>query len=173
MILIESARELNQKEKDLANTVFKNTVSFDNVYIGNRTGLGGAPYTGYEYIDEIVGDRFIIHLGVAGYNDATSDGDISLDFKRKIRNTFIHELVHVWQGKHSKFNGSYQFSSLLSQAWSLISTGERKGAYQYKSGDSWDSYNVEQQAKIVEDWFRNGSKEDDERFKYIKETIRK
>jgi hypothetical protein len=172
MGFFESARSLNQQEKDLANTVFNNSVSFDNVYIGNRTGLGGIPWTETTY-DELEGTRFIIHLGITGYNDATSEAEISSDYKRKTRNIFIHELVHVWQGQHSKIPGSYQASSFLGQIWSLITTGERKSAYQYKAGESWDSYNVEQQAKIVEDWFKNGSKEDDDLFKYVKENIRK
>ncbi len=37
----------------------------------------------------------------------------------------------------------------------------------------WGSYNVEQQASIVEDWFKNGSREDDPRFRYIRDNIRK
>ena len=172
MGFFEDTRSLTQGEKDLAKTVFKNKVSFDNVYIGNRTGIGNAPWTEYEYIDEIVGDRFILHMGPTGYTNAASDALIG---KKKARNVFIHELVHVWQGQHSLLSGSYQLSSAMSQLWAIITTGGRQEAYKYKPGQDWDSYNVEQQAKIVEDWFAKGASESesDDLFRYIRDNIRK
>lgn len=171
--LIEDVRSLRQNEIDLTRTVFQHTISFDNVYLGNRTGLGGAPWTEYNYIDEIVGDRYIIHLGPGGYADATSSANISTDYQKKIRDTLIHELVHVWQGQHSLLSGLYQASSLFSQLGSILRTGSRHDAYRYTPGQDWSSYNVEQQAKIVENWFKNGLSENDQLFRYIRDNIRR
>jgi hypothetical protein len=173
MGLFGDERFLNQREKDLAKTVFKNSISFDNVLLGNRTSPVGAPCTTYKYIDEIVGDYFIMHMGLAAFSDATSTGYISSGYKAEIRSTFIHELTHVWQGQHSWMPGAYQLKSLWSQGCALVTTGDRGGAYRYKSGEAWEAYNVEQQAAIVEDWFKAGLSESDERFKYIKDNIRK
>lgn len=173
MGFFEDVRSLNQGEKDLANTVFKNTISFDNVYLGNRLGLGGVEWAEYQYIDEIIGDRFILHMGVNAYSNATSSGNISSSRAKKIRNAFIHELVHVWQGQHSHLSGGYQASSLLSQAWAIVTGRGRNAAYRYTAGEEWGSYNVEQQASIVEDWFKNGSSESDALFRYIRDNIRK
>ena len=36
----------------------------------------------------------------------------------------------------------------------------------------WDSFGVEEQAQIVEDWFKNGLKSSDPRFHYIRDNIR-
>jgi hypothetical protein len=91
----------------------------------------------------------------------------------RIREIFIHELTHVWQGAHRWLHGSYQVSSLLSQAWSLIRTGDRGNAYDYAAGQDWSSYNVEQQANIVEDWFTSGASSSHPLFRYIRDNIRR
>jgi hypothetical protein len=44
--------------------------------------------------------------------------------------------------------------------------------YRYIPGQSWSSYNVEQQAHIVEDWFKGGEREEDPLYRYIRDDIR-
>ncbi len=80
----------------------------------------------------------------------------------------VHETMHVWQGKNSTFALSYVYNSIYNQCVA-------GNAYDYKSkiGDSWDTFNVEQQASIVDTWFDNGEKESDALFPYIKDHVRK
>lgn len=66
--------------------------------------------------------------------------------------TFIHELVHIWQ--YRKYGSVYISESLWAQRWG--------GGYDYGGFDSLklhypaglSSFNFEQQADIVEDYFR-------------------
>lgn len=81
-----------------------------------------------------------------------------------IRETFIHELTHVWQGFN--FGPWYMLNSLFCQAFML------GFAYDYQPGRDWDDYNAEQQACIVEDWFQNGMSVADPRFPYVQNKIR-
>lgn len=153
------SRALNEDEVRAARGVFEGTIPYRRVVIDDWSGVGGAPYT-----VPGPGDTYIMHLGADGY--ASTAG---------MQATLIHELVHVWQGANHIFNG-YVPSSLLSQGRYLITTGNRDNAYRYSTSDlgrrSWHSYNVEQQASIVEDWFTNGRREDDPRFPYIRNNIR-
>ncbi|MCS6873850.1 MAG: hypothetical protein N2Z23_00785 [Pyrinomonadaceae bacterium] len=79
----------------------------------------------------------------------------------------IHEMVHVLQGEESFFSISYVVNSCFYQ----ILQGRK--AYCYVLGKKWKDYTAEQQAQIIEDWFRNGKMEDDVRRKYIDENLRK
>jgi hypothetical protein len=79
----------------------------------------------------------------------------------------VHETTHVWQGKNSTFALSYVFSSLLHQAL------DGSGAYAYTPGQPWGSYNAEQQASIVEDWFRTGMSTSGPLYPYITDHVRK
>jgi hypothetical protein len=88
------------------------------------------------------------------------------------RETFIHELTHVWQGHHSTFSWQYMVNSMLAQGRALIVHGNRGMAYEFTPGQPWNSYNVEQQAYIVEKWFARGMRTDSELYVYIAENIR-
>jgi hypothetical protein len=79
----------------------------------------------------------------------------------------VHETTHVWQGKNSSFGLSYIFNSLYNQA--LYGSA----AYQYTPGKPWKSYNVEQQATIVTDWFRMGQPPSGPLYPYIVNHVRK
>jgi hypothetical protein len=64
-------------------------------------------------------------------------------------------------------------NSMIAQGHAILTQGDRNRAYDYKPGAPWGDYNVEQQALLVQDWFRNGMGQDDERFHYIADHIRK
>jgi hypothetical protein len=108
--------------------------------------------------------RYVIHAG---------DGYDGMFTKTEDQKTLIHELTHVWQGEHD--TGAYWAFSLMAQAQSA-------NAYAYdhdKLNDDWDSYGMEQQAQIVEDWYGDGMKpydpdtrKGDLRFYFIKTKIR-
>jgi hypothetical protein len=90
----------------------------------------------------------------------------------EVRDTFIHELTHVWQGHHSSFAWAYMIESMVAQGHAIITQGNRNRAYDYTPGEPWENYNVEQQALIVQDWYRNGMSTDDPLFTYIANHIR-
>ena len=100
---------------------------------------------------------YLVNIGPDGFVDASSAA---------IDQTLIHELTHVWQGVHRSHPLAYIFDSLHNQA--------RLGsdAYGYVAGADWSSYGAEQQAMIVEDWYRLGMNEADPMFRYIRDNIR-
>lgn len=161
----ETTRNLSTAEDVLAKSVFLTFLPYGRILIGNQTGVGGAPWTQH------FGGTFTLHVGPVAYADCTSSRSTS--GAGVIRNTFIHELTHVWQGHHSRASGMYQLQSLGAQASALIRTGDRNNAYTYTAGAPWDSYNVEQQAEIVEDWSRSGMSSASPLYPYIRDHIRK
>lgn len=83
------------------------------------------------------------------------------------KHLLVHETAHVWQGANSTLALSYVFSSVLNQG--LYGSG----AYAYTPGQSWRSYNAEQQASIIEDWFRSGQPQSGPLYPYIVNHVRK
>ena len=75
---------------------------------------------------------------------------------------FIHEMTHIWQyGRH--------YFVKLSSAW-----GQTVGdGYAYTPGDSWDDYNVEQQAEIVSRWYAGGMSTGIPEFQYVEKVVRR
>jgi hypothetical protein len=165
MGFFETTRKLSAEERALAEAVFETFLPYGNILVGDRTGIGGAPWT--EHLDGI----FILHMGDVGYLDCTSSQ--SATGVGTICDTFIHELTHVWQGHHAWASGMYQLQSVVAQAKAILRTGSRNNAYVYALGAEWDSYNVEQQAAIVEDWFKDGMSSESPLFPYIRDHIRK
>jgi hypothetical protein len=69
---------------------------------------------------------------------------------KSYQGTFIHEFVHVWQHYHG-------VHKLLGAAWQYVRHGgDYDEAYWYDLADSNDltDYNLEQQAAIIEDFWR-------------------
>jgi hypothetical protein len=112
--------------------------------------------------------RYAINLGnVASSNLASPSptfGLLCADFGR-ICDLFVHEMTHVWQA----FNDSNW--TMARYLWAqTIGAG-----YEYTPGDSWDSYNVEQQAHIVEDWHKykiSSPMLAEDRYPYVRLVIR-
>ena len=158
-----TSRRLRDAEIALARTVFGSSLPYDLIYLCDNTGAWSRPFTN----SEPGGDHYFVHVGPI-YADATStaafdtfsDGTVACRYC----DVFIHELTHVWQGEH---RGGFIWNSLWHQAWD-------KDAYAYTAGAAWSSYNVEQQAHIVEDWFnaRLGNRgAADPRYRYITGNI--
>jgi hypothetical protein len=147
------ARVLDAHEQGFARKVFGPTLpSWDSIAITNGLGGDGRPWTNdgpfFTGSNPMVPNmRYAINLGNVAFKDLTSQGPtlglLCADFGR-ICDLFVHEMTHVWQA----FNDSNwtMGRSLWAQ---LIGAG-----YEYTPGDTWDSYNVEQQAHIVEDWHK-------------------
>jgi len=66
----------------------------------------------------------------------------------------VHEAVHVWQCQQQGW--VYAVRSLKEQAWAWLQTQSRRAAYQYilQPERPLTAYGVEQQAQLLEDYFR-------------------
>jgi hypothetical protein len=106
------------------------------------------------------GSIFVVNLGPDIYPNAAENGKYYRRFGRYDQ-IFIHELTHVWQ--------YYQgYWVILRSAYA-----NKLGAgYKYAPGAPWDSYNVEQQADIVADWYVAHMSSSDIRFAYIERIVR-
>jgi len=164
-----ASRLINQAEITLAQQVFQDQLPYDKIhfasyYLPNNEGVP----TTLASVSSLVPIRslrsYTIYFGPKVFSDGA---DVP-----GTRNTLIHELTHVWQGHHSQFAWEYMINSLLAQGHAILKDGNRNTAYDYAPGKPWGDYNVEQQASIVEDWFRNGMRPDDELFTYITDHIR-
>lgn len=89
------------------------------------------------------------------------------------KKTLVHETTHVWQAKNSWFALSYVVSSVITQLAGLAAGRGVKGNYGYTPGSPWSSYNVEQKADIVMDWFGAGEPTSGPLWPYIRDYVRK
>jgi len=156
-ILSSKRRKLKQPEIDEAKTVFLETINYGLVYIADKLGYGNRPFT-MLHKNITSRDEYTLYMGKPIF-----DADASLDWA-----TFIHEMTHAWQGQNHYISSGYMWNSAVSQAI------DGDTAYDYKPGDMWGEYNVEQQAHLVEDWYDKDHKsEGSPRFYYIQNCIRK
>lgn len=175
-----SARFMSAAEYQIVSRVFGNTLPWrQRIIVTNGAGLQNRPFTiptslirvllgaaasGFlAPITATVGSltTFINLAYLMNVGSAYS----SLDTNQK--GLLVHETTHVWQGKNSTLALSYVFNSCLSQC---IRGG---AAYSYTPGGNWSSYNVEQQASIVEDWFNAGEPSSGPLWGYIDNYVRK
>ncbi|MDX6531728.1 MAG: hypothetical protein QOH41_4018 [Blastocatellia bacterium] len=158
-------RLLTDAEKDLARTVFEETVPYGKVYLSNGRGLGQRAYT---IPHPLHLGSFVIHIGPDIFRDATDSSNVM--FNQTGDSIFIHEMTHVWQG----VNRSTAFDYILDSLYNQIHSGSH--AYDLDAADvgkkSWDKFNAEQQAMIVQNWYVGGMLESDAAFIYIKDNIR-
>jgi len=167
-----ATRPLTQDEIDLARAVFQDNLPYKKIRIADDLGLGDAPWT------DPFGAFFTIHMGPTAFGVGTSTTATAAYNAAKLDETFIHELTHVWQGSHG-CRYAFVGGSVVAQA-----RLGRKRVYNYLPDYPWESYNPEQQAQIVEDWYAGNPIANykatfpamDEKtsplFKYIKDPIR-
>jgi hypothetical protein len=148
------SRVLDKREQDLLLNVFGPTLpSWDSIAITNGLGGSGRPWTNdgpfFRGSNSMVPNmRYAINIGNVAFSDLTSTSatfGLLCDNFGRICDLLVHEMTHVWQA----FNDSNW--TMARSAWAqTVGAG-----YDYTPGDPWDSYNVEQQAHIVEDWHKN------------------
>lgn len=165
-----NARPINKEEEELARKVFQDELPYGRISIANfyLPGNEGTPVTvasGTAVIPIKSLTDYTIYFGPEVFKEGAH---------RHRTHTFIHELTHVWQGHHSRFGWQYMVGSMFHQGLAIIRHGDRNMAYKYDPENlrPWQSYNVEQQANIVEDWFAGGMQESDPRYVYIASNIR-
>lgn len=179
------ARFMNLQEYEIVTRVFGNTLpARQRIIITNGAGLNGRAFTiptslirtilgtaaatmvagpvgllagtASGYLTSFINLAYLMNVGSAYPDMSTSNTDL-----------LVHETAHVWQGKNSSLALTYVFNSCVSQC---IRGG---AAYGYTPGQAWSSYNVEQQASIVEDWFVSGEPQSGNLWGYVDNHVRK
>jgi type VI secretion system secreted protein VgrG len=150
---------MTNKERDAAKLVFHDSINFSKVRVQDDTGLGGSPWTSPP---TPWGQYWVMHVGTTLYTDLAKN--------QNRKTVMIHELTHVWQGQHGV---PYVSNSAAHQAITAILNGGKVAkVYHYTAGGPWRYYSCEQQASIVDDWFRDGCMWTHPNWVYIKENIR-
>jgi hypothetical protein len=164
-----ASRLLKQSEIDLAREVFQDQLPYNKVHIASYflPGNQNTPVT-LASVSSIIPVRslrnYTIYFGPKAFNEGADLPEFD--------DTLIHELTHVWQGYHSGLGWEYMVESMIAQGHAILTKGNRGAAYLYELGKLWDDYNVEQQALIVQHWYKLGMSTDDARYTYIVENIR-
>ena len=156
-----TARNLKQQEGSIANGVFGMSVRLNRVLISDLFLAESRAFVTPRDptpLGLVFGGGFTINVGPSRYPDLTTS--------EKNRKTLVHELVHCWQGQHSPIACSYIFDSLWHRSLN-------ENAYDYVIGEPWESYNAEQQANLVAEWYIQGASETDTRYPYIRDYIRR
>jgi hypothetical protein len=170
-----ATRLLKNSEVEFARQVFEDKLPYGKVYLSDnflpfnketpvRRGTAVTVASASSFLLSRALRSYTIFFGPGPFKKGADDPDFG--------HTFIHELTHVWQGFHGTLGWEYMAQSLLAQGYAVMTLGSRDYAYEYKPGAPWGSYNVEQQAYLVEDWYVRGMSHDDERFPYIANHIR-
>ena len=194
VFLLGTVGSLSLEEERLARSVFGDRLPYGRIWIGKSYLKGAnAPVT----------IATSPRKGAAEYVICWGDPGVYADGAEHVehtRATLIHELTHVWQGHHGFSAMSYMLASVVAQVshgvkdiikkrryrtWDI----HRAQTYLYRMSDigkPWSHFNVEQQARIVEDWCRatgytnsagtfiDGGQmsADDRRYPYIVHNIR-
>ncbi len=170
-------RVMNGAEYAIVSRVFGDTLPYKfRIWITNAAGKDGRaftiptslvatilaiPVTGF--LGGVIGGYVASALNLAYLINVGDDYDKLSGTNQRL---LVHETTHVWQGKNSTFSQSYVYNSVFNQHL------KGQGAYDYTAGGDWSSYNVEQQAHIVEDWFVNGEQSNDSLFPYVSDHVR-
>jgi hypothetical protein len=134
--------------------------------------LAAAVGSGAASLASFVNAAYIMNVGPNAYTDMSVDYP-DLATPNRYRDLLVHETCHVWQGKNSTFALSYVFGSAYNQCKGILSGASRNAAYNYRPLGDWGSYNPEQQAKLVEDWYDAGEHGSGDLWPYIRDFVRK
>ena len=156
-----ASRTLTMKETVAAFNIFQTSINYAKVRVKDDLGLGGSPWTSPPGFGS---SNYILHVGETLYTDLAKNNN------RKT--VFIHELTHVWQGQHGVPLGYVLNSAFHQSVAAILSGGKVAKAYQYTPGLKWSQYNCEQQATIVDHWFREGSYSSHANYVYITTNVR-
>jgi hypothetical protein len=167
-------RAMSPLEYQLVSRVFGPTLpDRTRILVTDASGLNRRPFTIPTALLEQVGvgplppmaegvpmgvyrTGYLMNVGPSNYASLTGNPRL-----------LVHETTHVWQGHNASTPANYVIGSVVAQC---LHGG---GAYNYVLGQDWASYNPEQQAAIVEDWFRLGQAPTDPRYRYIDQHVRK
>ena len=175
-----SARFMSSSEYSTVSRVFGNTLPFrQRIIVTNGAGVSNRPFTiPTSLVRVLLGAAATGFLAPITAAIGSLTTFINLGYLMNVGSAYsnlgsshsgllVHETAHVWQGKNSALALSYVFNSCLNQCL------QGGAAYNYTAGQSWSSYNVEQQASIVEDWFNASEPTSGSLWGYIDNYVRK
>lgn len=160
--LLGTVGKISFEEEQLARTVFGDRLPYGRIWLGKNYLKGASAPVTVATNPRRGAAEYVICWGDPNiYANGADHGDGT-------RATFIHELTHVWQGHHGYAAMGYMVESIVAQGYHGIKDiikhrrysdwdSHRSKAYVYSMSDigkPWGDFNVEQQANIVEDWFR-------------------
>jgi hypothetical protein len=159
MRIARNTRNISPQEKYWAALVFDDSLpAWGNIFITD--GLGPLPGYDRPYTEEMLpGRMYTVNVGPDYYPNMNRDDNFGF---RPARGLLIHELTHVWQYYHG-------YWAMLRSLWA--NTVGKGYDYTLRDSDAWDDFNVEQQARIVEDWFNRGYSKTDDRNVFIEKII--
>ena len=82
----------------------------------------------------------------------------------------IHELAHIWQ--YQTGGGGYISSAGCAQVIAILSAGTRNAAYAYEPRGQFSTFNAEQQAHVIEDYFRMPNLQNDPWYLEVMRRVR-
>lgn len=130
-------RSLRPDEKDFARKVFGNKIRYDDIVVTNLLGTHNNKFT-----IPTVGNKILMGLGPA-FDEPTTWSDLKLREYKEPGSVFVHELTHAWQICNT---------SLVRVICNTSNTYDYTSDSNWASR-SWRSFNSEQQAHIIEDWY--------------------
>lgn len=133
-----AGRNLTTGENHLAKTLFKNSIDYSKVKIHNKKYFFGQPS----------------NSGMTPNGEIYIDGVYKKDYSvtsPALKAFFIHEMVHVWQYQLNILN---PISAAIKE--SIMHFFDYAKAYEYTLDENKDllDYKIEQQAAIIEDYYR-------------------
>jgi hypothetical protein len=178
VLLPTKVRTMSVTEYHIVSGIFGGTLPHrSRILVTNAAGFGGRAFT---IPTSLVSSFFsvtpalFLPTAIAGYLGSVANlaylMNVGKDYNAlgtSQQHLLVHETTHVWQGKNSTLALTYVFSSLLNQGL------HGSAAYTYTPGQPWRSYNAEQQAAIVEGWFRGGQPKSGPLYPYIVNHVRK
>jgi hypothetical protein len=164
-------RELTQEEYDWANAqVFNGALpTREKLVLTDTIGGGDRAFTFPRYDGKIT-----LNMGPGAFADPRNYPG------RAYGQTYVHELVHACQIEHASMDVALLADAFASKV--CEATGGDPYAYA-NAGPEYSSFNLEQQAQIVSDWFagavptgsnQTGKKQDIDSpyFRYVAENVR-
>jgi hypothetical protein len=150
----ETRRSLEDCEYDWAQELFAGTLPpKDKIVVTDTIGGNGQPFVFPRFDGKIT-----MNLGPQMYANP-------LHFK----DSFAHELAHVWQIEHCPFGITWLADALSAQICHAFGSDNYDPG---TPGPPFHSFNLEQQAEMVERWHRGGRLADSPWYPYIEGHFR-
>ena len=136
-----SYRSLTKGEIDLARQIFKDSIDYQKVRVYDSRVFPG-------FIQKK--GRAMADLNKISFPDVSASADFSAETDPHRKSVFIHELMHVWQHQNKIVKTRLEyFRQMLKTKFNYSSCY----FYTLQKGKDLTSYNYEQQAGIVQDYF--------------------
>jgi hypothetical protein len=155
-------------ERTFVDRVFQGQIDYNRIVLTNMTRDGGR-----KFAIPSVGNTILVNLGDA-FDNPTAYQAPNTRYTRP-GELFIHELTHAWQISHGSI---VDLICGLSENYDYFRGTDRTADTSWQSR-SWNGFNNEQQAGIVDDWYADHSSDltgfaalNDPAYRFIRDHIR-